>query len=432
MEVMKVFVNYLILLSTLYFTIGSVYAKGDFEVVGETMLSHSASYKLTKLKDGRILISDFDRAYTNLSKSVPENEQFFKYFEIYDPKTKKFAKISQPKIWHNYHTKPIVLDDGKVLLVGSLCPMEPLKTLVTPFQINMCNETSYAEIYNPIDDTYETVGKLQIPRAQFGIVKLNTGNVLITNGVPQLIAKYDKYGKKDAISTAKESLSTLKAEIYNAKTKTFSIIGTTSIKIPVLYFNKINSFKHNICEETILLDSGEVLVLWLNNNTAEIFNPQTSIFRRVSDLNKNRDSSFPAATVHKLLDGRVAIIGGSSLEARNAIEIFDPKTEKFYDGGSIPIEGKGHLSVLTSNGKILIYGGILNHNSIMKGYSYIHSMILYDPVTQTSKIIDESPIQYNLGKAILLDDGSIFFLTSFKGRGRGVVYKNEELMRSKL
>ena len=462
-----------ILLSILFcsmFTVLSSYAKGNFEVVGETTLPHSASYKLTKLKDGRILISDFDQAYTNLSKPVPENERFFKNFEIYNPKTKKFTKISQPKIWHTYSTKPIVLDDGNVLLVGSYCHMSPLKKDVTPFQLNMCTESQYAEVYDPITDTYKTVGKLQVPRAQFGIVKLNNGNVLITNGISQYVNEYDKNGKIDYYKTDKNKLKTRFSELYNPETETFTLNSETSVdkrrkyvkvgdesyeydyyinniknkpkpvypvgdlrnKLPIPKETIYEVSQSDISEETIRLDNGNVLVLWLNHNAAEIFNSTTNTFRRISDLNKNRDSSFPAAMVHKLLDGRVAVIGGSSQEARNSVEIFEPKTEKFYDGGTIPILGKGHLSILTSNGKILIYGGILNNNSILKGYYYIHSMILYDPITNTTEIIDESPKQYNLGRAILLDDGSIFFLASVKGKGRGVIYRNEKLMRSNL
>ena len=94
------------------------FAKGQFEVVAKTTLPHGQNYELTKLQDGRILISEFAQLNSSLDDPIPEEKRFLKLFEIYNPKTKKFEKISQPKIWHYYYTKPIVLDDGKVIMAG--------------------------------------------------------------------------------------------------------------------------------------------------------------------------------------------------------------------------------------------------------------------------------------------------------------------------
>ena len=52
-------------------------------------------------------------------------------------------------------------------------------------------------------------------------------------------------------------------------------------------------------------------------------------------------------------------------------------------------------------------------------------MLLYDPITNTTEIIDESPKDFILGKSIILDDGSIFFIANIKGKGYGVIYKNK-------
>ena len=54
-------------------------------------------------------------------------------------------------------------------------------------------------------------------------------------------------------------------------------------------------------------------------------------------------------------------------------------------------------------------------------------MLLYDPITNTTEIIDESPKDFILGKSIILDDGSIFFIANIKGKGYGVIYKNKKL-----
>lgn len=463
----KSLINILLLCTFILNMQNDVFAKGFFEVIAKTTMPHGQNYELTKLQDGRILISEFSQLNSSLDDSIPEEKRFLKLFEIYNPKTKKFEKISQPKIWHYYYTKPLVLDDGKVLLVGSFCHMDPLEKNVTPFQLKMCTQSQYAEVYNPINDTYKIVGKLQIPRSYFGITKLNNGKVLITNGISDYIYKYDKNGKVDYYKTNENKPTTRFSEIYDPKTETFTLNSETAVDIRRkyvkvgnsryeydYYINNIKSkpkpeyssgdlrnklpiqqetiyevSQNDISKQTVILDNSEVLVLWLHLSAAEIYNPVTNTFKRLPNFQlKFRDSRNPEI-VHKIPDGRIVIIGGQSTRASyNAIEILDPEAETVEYVGTIPITGDGiYHSLLLPNGKILIYGGILRNNSIWKGYNPIHSMLLYDPITNTTEIIDESPKDFILGKSILLDDGSIFFVASVNGKTCGVIYKNSEL-----
>ena len=464
----KIFLINILLFSCFILNIQNlVFAKGQFEVVDKTTLPHGQNYELTKLQDGRILISEFTQLNSSLNDPIPEEKRFLKRFEIYNPKTKNFEKISQPKIWHYYYTKPIVLDDGKVLLVGSFCHMSPLEKDVTPFQLKMCTQSQYAEVYNPINDTYKIVGKLRIPRSYFGITKLNNGKVLITNGVSDYIYKYDKNGKVDYYETNVNKPKTRFSEIYDPKTETFTLNSETAVDIRRkyvkvgnsryeydYYINNIKSkpkpeyssgdlrnklpiqqetiyevSQNDISKQTVILDNSEVLVLWLHLSAAEIYNPVTNTFKRLPNFQlKFRDSRNPEI-VHKIPDGRIVIIGGQSTRASyNAIEILDPEAETVEYVGTIPITGDGiYHSLLLPSGKILIYGGVLRNNSIWKGYDPIHSMLLYDPITNTTEIIDESPKDFILGKSIILDDGSIFFIASVNGKSCGVVYKNREL-----
>lgn len=464
----KIFLINILLFSCFILNIQNlVFAKGQFEVVDKTTLPHGQNYELTKLQDGRILISEFTQLNSSLNDPIPEEKRFLKRFEIYNPKTKNFEKISQPKIWHYYYTKPIVLDDGKVLLVGSFCHMSPLEKDVTPFQLKMCTQSQYAEVYNPINDTYKIVGKLRIPRSYFGITKLNNGKVLITNGVSDYIYKYDKNGKVDYYKTNENKPTTRFSEIYDPKTETFTLNSETAVDIRRkyvkvgnsryeydYYINNIKSkpkpeyssgdlrnklpiqqetiyevSQNDISKQTVILDNSEVLVLWLHLSAAEIYNPVTNTFKRLPNFQlKFRDSRNPEI-VHKIPDGRIVIIGGQSTRASyNAIEILDPEAETVEYVGTIPITGDGiYHSLLLPSGKILIYGGVLRNNSIWKGYDPIHSMLLYDPITNTTEIIDESPKNFILGKSIILDDGSIFFVASVNGKTCGVIYKNSEL-----
>lgn len=444
------------------FTVGCTFAKGNFEVVGKTIMPHGQNYELTKLKDGNILISEFDQLNYYTNNTTPEKDRFVTRFEIYNPKSKTFKQISQPKFWHYYYTKPIVLDDGNVLLVGSYCHMSPLEKDVTPFQVKICTESQYAEVYDPINDTYKTVGKLQIPRSYFGITKVNNGNVLITNGISDYIYQYDKNGKVDYYKTNDNKPTTRFSEIYDPKTETFTLNSETAVDIKRKYVKVgdsryeydyyINNIKNkskpvyptgdlrnklpspqetiyevsqtDISKQTVTLNNNEILVLWLHRSAAEIYNPVTNTFRKLPNFQlKFRDSRNPEI-VHKIPDGRVVIIGGQTERAYNAVEIFDPKTETVKYVGTIPITGEGiYHSLLLPNGKILIYGGVLRNNSIWKGYDPVHSMLIYDPITNTTELFDESPKNFILGKSIILDDGSIFFKASIKGKGYGVVYK---------
>lgn len=463
----KSLINILLLCTFILNMQNDVFAKGFFEVIAKTTMPHGQNYELTKLQDGRILISEFSQLNSSLDDSIPEEKRFLKLFEIYNPKTKKFEKISQPKIWHYYYTKPLVLDDGKVLLVGSFCHMDPLEKNVTPFQLKICEESQYAEIYNPNNDTYKIVGKLQIPRSYFGITKLNNGKVLITNGISDYIYKYDKNGKVDYYKTNENKPTTRFSEIYDPKTETFTLNSETAVDIRRkyvkvgnsryeydYYINNIKSkpkpeyssgdlrnklpiqqetiyevSQNDISKQTVILDNSEVLVLWLHLSAAEIYNPVTNTFKRLPNFQlKFRDSRNPEI-VHKIPDGRIVIIGGQSTRASyNAIEILDPEAETVEYVGTIPITGDGiYHSLLLPSGKILIYGGVLRNNSIWKGYDPIHSMLLYDPITNTTEIIDESPKDFILGKSIILDDGSIFFVASVNGKTCGVIYKNSEL-----
>lgn len=48
-----------------------VFAKGQFEVVAKTTLPHGQNYELTKLQDGRILISEFAQLNSSLDDPIP-------------------------------------------------------------------------------------------------------------------------------------------------------------------------------------------------------------------------------------------------------------------------------------------------------------------------------------------------------------------------
>lgn len=54
------------------FTTISTYAKGDFEIVGKATMPHGQNYELTKLNDGRILISEYTQVNYYTNSPIPE------------------------------------------------------------------------------------------------------------------------------------------------------------------------------------------------------------------------------------------------------------------------------------------------------------------------------------------------------------------------
>lgn len=54
------------------FTTISTYAKGDFEIVGNATMPHGQNYELTKLNDGRILISEYTQVNYYTNSPIPE------------------------------------------------------------------------------------------------------------------------------------------------------------------------------------------------------------------------------------------------------------------------------------------------------------------------------------------------------------------------
>lgn len=126
--------------------------------------------------------------------------------------------------------------------------------------------------------------------------------------------------------------------------------------------------------------------------TAEIFNPETGIHRKITgpggrELSMNAGSGRAFHTATKLRDGNVLIVGGvGTVENKRwslrSSEIFDVKSETFPEGsGWIGILGTGRsfhtATMLTTSGKVLVVGGVLYSDGNIVGYD--NGAEVYDP-----------------------------------------------------
>lgn len=431
-ELTKIIILFILLISFQQLTLSN--SLNNFKYIGPTIYNHSNA-NLTKLKDGKILISSSNILPVDLSNPIPEWKRYIQAYELYNPKTNNFENITQPKIW--LRGNHIVLDDGRVLFAEGYCPQPSNKMAITDFELKMCEISKYAYIYDPKTDTFKVSGKMLVPRSQYGLTKLKNGQLLLTNGLVQLPGKYDNVGLENIKYRLEREQNSKYAEKFDPTTEKFKFAGESVINIIKKGgVNKDITYRlSDTSEQAITLNNGEVLILWLYEGTAEIYNPNTGQFRQTGNLLKKRNSSYPAPTVQKLPDGRVIIISGSSKEAYNSAEIFDPKTEKFYDLGNLavnrPYTSASLHSVLLNDGKILIWGGTIRDQSIFKNHKSIKSMEVFDPKTNSFEYLGEIPDKYNFYNAIALDNGAVFFIgvSKFLGKSNtyGVIYKERNL-----
>lgn len=127
-------------------------------------------YAVTRLNDGRLFISggaeDKNRA-PKFSK-----EDFLKYLKntwLFDPKTKKISQgpnLLHPRVNH----KSTLLKDGRVLIAGGG------KTTSERTLLRDC------EIYDPKNNTIQSIGLLNKPRQYHSALLLKNGKVLFTGG----------------------------------------------------------------------------------------------------------------------------------------------------------------------------------------------------------------------------------------------------------
>jgi len=121
----------------------------------------------------------------------------------------------------------------------------------------------------------------------------------------------------------------------------------------------------------VLVTGGATVAHPLGSNTAELYDPQTGVWRNTRSaglggglllMNERRREH----TATKLQDGRVLIVGGSSdfclgctpdPSRHKSAEIFDPATETFTPTGSMRDARNTHGAVLLNDGRVLVVGG---------------------------------------------------------------------------
>lgn len=242
--------------------------------------------------------------------------------EVYDPARDSFTLLPA----HLVHARELftatALDDGRVLLVGG-------------FNTQIGKTQAAAEIFDPITQTFVSTNPLAQDRFGHDAVKLADGRVLIVGGTHWFV------GLPGAALAS--------AEIYDPKTGRFH---TTSGKMAAPRDRPTAS----------LLPNGTVLIAGGQNDaggvkTAAIFDPKTEQF---APLASRLQTARMAHSAVSLPDGRVLLAGGwcSDIKATTgSLEIYDPATQMFTSGPSLPQSGHDLALLAFSDGLVLAAGG---------------------------------------------------------------------------
>lgn len=181
-----------------------------------------------------------------------------------------------------------------------------------------------------------------------------------------------------------------KAEIYNPKTNTFTKVS--DMASPHAYHSNV------------LLNDGKVLIID-GFRPCEIFNPKTNSFFKISPLQIQRNGLSLIFT-NLMPDGNVLVIGGEKPE----IELYNPKTKTFKVINKFQINRNYPAITKLNNKKVLLIGGcklVEKNNKLPLECESIPNTEIYDYSTNTVKEAANMIIPRYGATTTLLDNGKL-------------------------
>ena len=174
-----------------------------------------------------------------------------------------------------------------------------------------------AELYDPIAQSFQFTGDLNVNRFSHTATLLNNGQVLIAGG------------------------NTATAELYDPVGGSFTFTSSMAVA--------------RTGHTATLLNDGRVLIAGGSASTMlELYDPATGQFTAAGTLSTDR--SYQAAA--RLVDGRVLIVGGQSgLGYTASADLYDPATGTITAVAPMRSTRAFHTATLLSNGQVLVAGG---------------------------------------------------------------------------
>jgi hypothetical protein len=338
---------------------------GTFSTSSVGMVLPRERHTATALNDGRVL-------FVGGQGATNETYQQAEIFDSTNASTQLWSstKVGSLTVQQRlYHTATLLLD-GRVLIAGS----------------GQSGAGNTAELFDPATGAFtattgtlkggylpkDLVGSLNTSgRSQHGAARLADGRVLLTGG-----------------GVATNQGGPQSAELFDPTTQLFT--------------NTTTPMSHGrVLHTTLALPNGTVMVLGGNGTnlslsaieSSEIFDPAANAgagsWTTIGSLN-GRTNTAPV----RLADGRVLLTGGqseysgldpmtangtSTVAYSRTTQIYNPATGNWTSGGNLATARISHSTVVLSNGKVLVAGGIAGQT--INNINNLTSAEIFDPST---------------------------------------------------
>ncbi len=276
-------------------------APGSIRRVSDMKVGRS-SHRATLLADGKVLVTGGFHTSAAVTNTA----------ELFDPDTEKFAFTSAPMaIGRGFHTATR-LRDGRVLVLGGVTG-------------TALAETSSAEIYDPVTDSFSTLSvTMTRARAFHTATLLGDGRVLVAGGT---------------VPGSGGAFSSRTAEIYDPAAGTFTAL-------PDMAAYRAGHTATLLGDGCVLLAGGHG-----TDRTLEIFDPRTDTFRT---LDARLKVARRGHTATLLQDGNVLLVGGG--DRSGELYVTDRDYTRWTNG--FPLwDRKDHTADLLADGAVLLTGG---------------------------------------------------------------------------
>jgi len=143
---------------------------GTFTPTG-SMNTDRAQHTATRMTSGEVLIAGGWNGHAADAADDPPWDPLFT--ELFDPTSGTFVSTGSMSTTRIGHTATL-LGDGRVLVLGGILSLQNLHS--------QPSDPQYAEIYDPVTQTFSGLDDLTISRQEYTVTLLKSGAVLLTGG----------------------------------------------------------------------------------------------------------------------------------------------------------------------------------------------------------------------------------------------------------
>lgn len=270
------------------------------------------------------------------------------------------------------------LDNGDILIVGGDSESN-------------AGDLASAEIFDPVVGGFSATGSMHAPRENQSAIKLSDGRVLIIGG------------EQGCFQNECKTLNSV--EIYDPAKGTFSVLTNK-------FDGRFNAAVAELPDGNVLIAGGQDANGKVLSSTL-ILDPKTGAIRPSGSLSVPR--VYASAT--RLPDGDVLIAGGfndidSSGTAPSA-ELYDMATGVFTRTGDMNTARIPAVSVLLSNGAVLVAGGTIT--TAASGNAEPSRAQLFNPANNTFVAAGPLPAGFDPTIGLPLPDGRVFLYGIYSG-----------------